>query len=87
MDDTEAWTDCPPVSCRKLTRSSVKGNADKTQFSTVISTRFALPVSAVLNPRDRIKHENRVYTVIEVLTAWDARRKRIKTAVCEAIIG
>jgi hypothetical protein len=87
MDDTESWSSGTSVPCRKLTRSTVKGNADKTQFSTVISTRFALLISTAISPRDRILHEGRIFTVIDVLSAFDARKKRIKTAICEAIIG
>ncbi len=45
MNDTESWVSGSAVPCRKLTRSTVKGNVDKTQFSTVISTRFALRLS------------------------------------------
>lgn len=88
MTDVEAWSSqADPTPCRLLKRSAVKGNAEKTQYSTVISARFALPLSAVISIRDRILHEGRVYDVVEVIEPFAGTAKHHKVAVCDAFAG
>lgn len=88
MRDTETWADQPTATpCRKITRNTIKGNVEKTQYSTVVQARFVVPLSAVVSLRDRISHGGRVYDIAEIIVPHDRRGAFHQIVVCEAVAG
>lgn len=86
MTDTETWADVETVPCRKLTRTAVLQNAERTQHATAIKTRFVLPVDASIEIRGRIVHNGRTYEVAEVIIPFGRTGQHHKVAVCEVIV-
>lgn len=85
--DTESWATVATLPCRMLTRSAVRGNVDKAQHATLLTTRFMLPVSSTVVIRDRLVCAGVVYPVIKVITPVTPRGASHKVAVCEAVAG
>ena len=85
--DTESWSLLETVSCRVLKRGSSKANLEKTQYATVVSTRFVLPLSCRVAIRDRVDHGGRQYDVVEVVTTYRRTTPSHLVAICEVFAG
>jgi len=85
---TESWTDpadAPVVKCRMLKREAHVVNLDKTQSAHRIRVRVVLRKATEIDPRDRIWHQGRIYSVIEIIEARGAFQRHHLNAVCEAV--
>lgn len=85
--DIETWFALETVKCRVLKQSITRANAEKTQYSTIVRTRFAVPKFCQVAIRDRISHGDRTYDVIEVVAAFERTKSHHKIAVCEVFAG
>ncbi len=85
--DTETWSLLETVTCRVMKRGSSKANLEKTQYATLISTRFIVPLSSSVAIRDRVSHGGRQYDVIEVVTAYRRTTPSHLIAICEVFAG
>ncbi len=82
----ESWIAQPrPVRCKMLKRESTLFSPDKSTSTVTIRTRFVLPGSATIGPRDRIAIEGRKYEVIDTVKIGAPRTTHHKIAICKAV--
>lgn len=84
--DVESWHDQAPTKCRVLKKERFLASGEKVQHAARVRTIFVLPKSAKLFVHDRIRHEDRVYEVIEVTKSMDARALHHLNAVCDTVV-
>jgi len=75
------------VVCRSLIRMASSYDSKTAQSATVVRVRFALPNTAVVRIRDRIRFNARVYEVIQVNAPFGMRNGHHQVAICEAVAG
>jgi hypothetical protein len=85
MTDLEAWAAGTTVPCRVLKRAATLFNAEKTQHTTAIKSRFALQDSVATG--SKLLHEGRFYDVVEVIEPFNRQQKHHVIAVCELLTG
>lgn len=89
MRTTESWaSNATNVRTRKLVRDSqMTADIDTVKNASRVRTRFVFKKGTNILIRDRIKHESRMYEVIEVVQPHDARGKHHVIAICDAVAG
>ncbi len=84
---TETWSLLQSIPCRVLKNSMTKANPEKTQYSTLVRTRFVVSKTSLVAIRDRVSHAGRMYDVVEVVEATGQRQASHKVIVCEVYAG
>src|SRR5438874_1820493 len=86
--DNETWKPQErPTPCRVMKivnrRRTSPDSAEKMQYGTFVFTNIVLSKKAVIAIHDRIDHGGRMYDVLEVVGARDARGLHHQVAICD----